>query len=156
MRSEMTTLTHTRTSSSGTNTEERPTRIRAGIAWTLQVLTAALFLFAGVSKLAGAPMMVQTFATIGVGQWFRYLTGAIEVVSAVLLLVPSLAIAGASALAVTMVGAIVTHLFIIGGNPAVPVALLASTAAIIVLRRSQRWARAGDKSLCLGYDPALR
>jgi putative oxidoreductase len=102
--------------------------------WTLQIASAALFLFAGTLKLAGAPMMVQMFGAIGLGQWFRYFTGGLEAISAVLLLVPSLARFGALAMAVTMVGAILTHLFIIGGNPAVPVALLAATTTVAWVR----------------------
>jgi uncharacterized membrane protein YphA (DoxX/SURF4 family) len=100
-------------------------------------VSAALFLFSGTLKLSGAPMMIQMFDAIGVGQWFRYFTGGLEAISAVLLLVPSLARFGALAMAVTMVGAILTHLFIIGGNPAVPIALLASTTTIA-------WARSRD------------
>ena len=76
-----------------------------------------MFLTAGGSKLAGAAPMAAMFAQIGIGQWLRYLTGTIEVISAVLLLIPSLAFFGAAALASTMVGATFTHLFIIGGNP---------------------------------------
>src|SRR5262245_30073773 len=94
------------------------------VLWTLQIVSAALFLFSGTLKLSGAPMMVQMFGAIGVGQWFRHFTGGIEVISAVLLLVPSLARFGALALAVTMVGAIITNLIIIVGNQAVTVALL--------------------------------
>jgi uncharacterized membrane protein YphA (DoxX/SURF4 family) len=96
-----------------------------------------MFLFAGTLKVAGVPMMVQMFGSIGLGQWFRYFTGGLEIVSAVLLLVPSLAFFGAIALAVTMVGAILTHLFIIGGSPAVPIVLLASTATIAWARRNR-------------------
>ena len=109
-------------------------RAFAVVLWTLQIVSAALFLLSGALKLKGAPMMVQMFGTIGLGQWFRYVTGGLEVISAVLLLVPSLARFGALALAVTMVGAILTHLFIIGGNPAVPIALLAATATIAWVR----------------------
>ena len=109
-------------------------RALAVVLWTLQIVSAALFLFSGTLKLSGAPMMVQMFGAIGLGQWFRYFTGGLEVISAVLLLVPSLARFGALALAVTMVGAILTHLFIIGGNPAVPVALLAATTTIAWVR----------------------
>ena len=94
-------------------------------------------------KLTGATEMVQLFNAIGVGQWFRYVTGTIEVVSAVLLLVPSLAFFGAVALAVTMVGAVLTHRFIVGGNPALPVVLLVTTAAIAERHyRRRRAARA--------------
>ena len=61
--------------------------------------------------------------------------GAIEVISAALLLVPSLAFFGALALVVTMVGAIITHVFVIGGSPAGAIVMLAATAAIAWLRR---------------------
>jgi len=122
----MTTVTLNRNA-----TKRRALRV---VLWTLQIVAAALFLFSGALKLSGAPMMVQMFGAIGLGQWFRYFTGGLEAISAVLLLVPSLARFGALALAVTMVGAIVTHLFIIGGNPAVPIALLAATTTIAWVR----------------------
>jgi putative oxidoreductase len=113
----------------------RRSRTVTGILWTLQILSAAMFLFAGSLKLIGVPIMVQEFGVIGLGQWFRDLTGGIEVVSAVLLLIPAVAAYGAAALAVTMVGAIITHLFIIGGSPLIPILLLASTLTIAW----QRW-----------------
>ena len=128
----MTTLTLTQTSTpTQTSTKSRAIRV---LIWTLQIASAALFLFSGTLKLSGAPMMVQMFGAIGIGQWFRYFTGALEVISAVLLFVPSVALFGALALAVTMVGAILTHLFIIGGSPAVPIGLLAATATIAWVR----------------------
>ena len=116
----------------------RRSGVVTGVLWTLQILSAAMFLFAGGLKLAGAPLMVQMFGAVGLGQWFRYLTGTIEVVSAVLLLIPTLAAYGAAALVVTMIGAIFTHLFIIGGSPAIPIVLLASTATIAWVRGSGR------------------
>ena len=112
----------------------RRSRVVTGAIWTLQVLSAAMFLFSGTLKLTGAPMMVQMFGVIGLGQWFRYLTGGIEVISAVLLLIPALAAYGAAALAVTMVGAICTHVFIIGGSPVIPIVLLGATATIARVR----------------------
>jgi putative oxidoreductase len=122
----MTTVTLTQTS--------LKRRALTVVLWTLQFVGAALFLFSGTVKLSGAPMMVHMFGAIGVGQWFRYFTGGLEVISAVLLLVPSLARFGALAMAVTMVGAILTHLFIIGGNPAIPIALLAAMTTIAWVR----------------------
>ena len=83
--------------------------------WGVQVVLASLFFLAGSSKLTGAPAMVGLFDAIGVGQWLRYATGLVEVASAVALLVPSVAPFGAVALAATMLGAIATHLFIVGG-----------------------------------------
>ena len=72
----------------------RRSRWMTGVLWTLQILSAAMFLFSGSLKLTGAPMMVQMFGVIGLGQWFRYFTGGLEVASAVLLLIPALAAGG--------------------------------------------------------------
>ena len=105
--------------------------------WSAQILLGAMFLLSGGSKLAGAAAMVALFDAIGVGHWFRYVTGGIEVASAVTLFVPALAPFGAGALVVTMVGAVVTHLFIVGGSPAVPVVLLLGALAVAWARRDQ-------------------
>lgn len=115
-------------------------RSRAGtiVLWIVQIATAGMFLFAGSLKLTGAPPMVAMFDAIGIGQWFRYLTGTIEVVSAILLLIPSLAFFGALLLVPTMVGAILTHLFVVGGNPSPAIVLLAASAGIAWARRSRR------------------
>ena len=131
----MATLTQ---SWNGTEADSGRSRVVMGILWALQIFSAAMFLMAGASKLAGVPMMVQMFGVIGVGQWFRYVTGTIELVGAVLVLIPSVARYGAAALALTMVGAIITHLFIVGGSPAMPIVLLASTVTIAWARRSGR------------------
>jgi len=114
--------------------EER-SRTRTIVLWILQVGAAGMFLLAGVPKLLGTGVMVQLFDAIGIGQWFRYLTGAIEVVAGLSLLVPSLAFFGAIVLVATMAGAVITHLFIVGGNPAPAIVLLIVTAIIASLRR---------------------
>jgi putative oxidoreductase len=105
--------------------------------WSAQVLLGAMFLLSGGSKLAGAAAMVALFDAIGVGQWFRYVTGSIEVASAVALFVPALAPFGAVVLVATMVGAVATHLFIVGGSPAVPVVLLLGALVVAWARRDQ-------------------
>ena len=105
--------------------------------WITQVAVAAMFVFVGGLKLTGVPAMVALFDAIGVGQWFRYVTGSIEVVSGVALLVPSLAPFGALLLVPTMVGAIATHLFIVGGSPAPATVLLIGSLAILWGRRDQ-------------------
>jgi len=55
--------------------------------WVLRVLLGAAFLAAGGTKLGGAPAMVAMVQKIGVGQWFRIVTGVLEVSGAILLLV---------------------------------------------------------------------
>jgi len=105
--------------------------------WAVQLALAAMFLLAGASKLAGAPAMIALFDGVGIGQWFRYVTGLIEVGSAVTLLVPSIAPFGALALVATMTGAILTHLFIVGGSPIVPAVLLVGSVTVAWVRRDQ-------------------
>jgi hypothetical protein len=97
--------------------------------WVLQFLVAAAFLMAGATKLAGAQMQVATFEKIGLGQWFRYFTGGFEVTCAILVMAPRAAALAAGLLAAT-IGAIATHLFIIGGSPIPAIALLVMTAAV--------------------------
>jgi len=115
-------------------------RSRAGtiVLWIVQIATAGMFLMAGSSKLAGAPALVGVFDAIGIGQWFRYLTGSIEVTSAILLLIPSLAFFGALLLIPTMVGAILTHLFVVGGDPTPAIVLLAASVGIAWTRRPRQ------------------
>lgn len=86
----------------------------------MQVLLATAFLSARGAKLAGVPSMVAVFDQVGIGQWFRYLTGAVEIAGGVLALVPGAAIIGAALLVCTMASAVVTHLTVIGGNPCRP------------------------------------
>ncbi len=118
----MTTLTETWNGDA--NNVEHWSRGKSAFVWTLQILSAALFLFAGTHKLAGGEDMVQAFGAIGLGQWFRYFTGVLEIAGAIALIIPSLALYGSIALIVTMVGAVATHVFIIGGNPAAAAVLL--------------------------------
>jgi uncharacterized membrane protein YphA (DoxX/SURF4 family) len=105
--------------------------------WATQIVVAAMFLFSGGLKLAGAAAMVGMFEAIGIGQWFRYLTGSIEVIAALLLLTPRLALFGALLLVPTMIGAVGTHLFIVGGTPMPAIVLLAGSSAIAWGRRHQ-------------------
>jgi putative oxidoreductase len=92
------------------------------------LLTLA-FLGAGLAKLAGVEMMVGTFDAIGWGQWFRYVTGVIEVSAAVLLWVPGLQALASGLLVCTMIGAVLAHLLILGPS-LVPALVLGILAAI--------------------------
>src|ERR1700730_8869399 len=72
-------------------------------------LVALTFIGAGGAKLAGVPVMVGMFDKVGLGQWFRYFTGLLEVTGGIGLLIPRYAFHGAALLAVVMVGAIIAH-----------------------------------------------
>jgi putative oxidoreductase len=102
--------------------------------WVLQLLLAAVFLIAGTTKLAGAQMHVETFEKLGMGQWFRYFTGSIEVIAAIMIIVPRTAVVGALLLAAMMIGAFDTHVFLIGGSP-IPALVLLVLAALVIWYR---------------------
>jgi putative oxidoreductase len=101
----------------------------------LQAALALQFAAGGLAKLAGAPELVELFASIGAGQWLRYVVGALEVAGAVGLLVPRLWRLAALGLAALMVGATVTNLFVIHERPWLPVGLLLVAAVIAWGRR---------------------
>jgi uncharacterized membrane protein YphA (DoxX/SURF4 family) len=105
--------------------------------WALQILAAAAFLAAGIPKLAGAPQMVEVFQKIG-GQWFRYVTGLLEIAGAIGLLIPRYTFYAASLLAIIMVGALVSVLAVLGGSPAPAAVLLVITATIAYFRKEKR------------------
>ena len=108
--------------------------------WTvrsLRILLALAFLAAGGAKLASVPAMVQIFDTLGFGQWFRYVTGVVEIVGAVALLIPAYAVLGAAWLGITMFFGTLAHLFFLHTSPAPALALLALSAVIVTLERGQ-------------------
>ncbi len=117
-----------------------PGRAKNIALWVLQIASAAMFLMAGVLKLAGAEKMVETFATLGFGQWFRYFTGIVEVLGAVALIIPAIAGLSALSLAVVLVCAVIAHLAVLGGSP-VPAIVLLVLVGIVAWGRKERAAR---------------
>jgi putative oxidoreductase len=114
-------------------TTHAPRRIGA---WILQGVVATAFFAAGATKLAGAASMVQVFDQIGVGQWFRYATGLVEVIGAIALIYPGLASLGALWLGGTMFFAVLTHLVVLHTSPAPAIVLGLLNALIVYLRRN--------------------
>jgi putative oxidoreductase len=106
--------------------------------WAAQILMAALFAFAGINKLFGLQQeVVDQFARIGAGVWFRYFVGAIELVGAVGLLVPRLSAPAAIWLACIMAGAVIAHLTVL---PPMAVALVPATLGVVFLLIARgRW-----------------
>ncbi|PUB10405.1 DoxX family protein [Yoonia sediminilitoris] len=103
----------------------------------LRGLLTLAFVAAGGAKLVGVEMMVGTFDAIGVGQWFRYLTGALEFGAAILLWLPGRQVLAAALLGATMVGAVLAHLFILGPSAVPAVILGLICTAVIYLHRDQ-------------------
>lgn len=113
--------------------------------WTvvvIQVLLIAAFGMSGVGKLVGGRTAAEGFRKMRYPQWFRVLTGLVELIGAAGMVaafwVPQAAIAAAAWMAATMVGAVYTD-FVRTWNPrrgAFAAVLLALAVATIVLRLS--------------------
>jgi putative oxidoreductase len=104
--------------------------------WILSSLAALAFIAAGAAKLAGAAVMVELFGKVGLGQWFRYFTGFLEVAGAIGLLMSRYAFYAAVLLAIVMVGAILAHIAVLGGSPAPAAVLLVLSGMIAYLRKA--------------------
>jgi len=113
----------------------KPNLLLAIPGWFLTALLVLIFLSVGSLKLMSRPVTVQEFAQVGLGQWFRYFTGILEVAGAILLLIPALARWGAVALATVMSGAIVAHLTALHSPPTLPAILLVLVLAVAGLRK---------------------
>ena len=102
--------------------------------WLLRGAVGFVFISVGCEKLAAVPgsMWFKLFAQIGWGQWFRDLTGVIQIVGGVLFVLPRTALIGMTMLACTMAGAIFFHVFVLGDplSSVIPATLLVAIVAI--------------------------
>ena len=106
--------------------------------WIASILAAVGIGGAGIAKLAAAPAMVGMFTQIGLGQWFRYVTGTLEVGGSIFLFIPFSTFWAALTLCCVMVGAIITHFTILHTPPNGPVVLLLLAAFVAWMRRPAR------------------
>ena len=95
-----------------TGTTTRPRARRA--LWTLQVLLALFMIGASaLPKLLGESYAVEIFDDIGVGQWLRYVVGALELAGGIGLLLAPLAGLAAACFVALMVGAALTQVLVL-------------------------------------------
>ena len=91
--------------------------------WALRGFVGVVAVFVGWNKFPGDTMWVQLFQRIGIGQWFRYFTGVVEILGGMLVLVPRSAAVGLAVLAVTMAGAAVVDAWLQPGAVVIPAVL---------------------------------
>lgn len=107
--------------------------------WLLRGSVAAAFLLIGWEKFPSDPNgeWPRMFAQIGLGQWFRYCTGVVEMLGAALVLLPWTVNIGLAILAGTMAGAALIHIFVLRHpfNCVIPVAICSGLTAFLISRR---------------------
>ena len=98
----------------------------SAIDWSLRAGVALAFAVFAAEKLFGSNW-IALFDAIGLGQWFRYVTGALQLGGALLLLAPRTARIGGALIGSTMVGAMFCHVAVLDtgvGGAIIPAALL--------------------------------
>jgi len=108
----------------------------------LRVVLGLAFLVIAAVKLSGSSNTVEMFANIGWGQWFRYFTGALDLVGGLLVLLPRRAFYGALILMCTVgFAAVLTFAGRIHDSAVPPLLLTGLAATVAWLTRPQRRTR---------------
>ncbi len=118
---------------------------QAIVSWALQLAVAGILLQTLFFKFTGAAESVYIFSTLGAEPWGRIGSGVAELIASILLLTPATATLGAALALALMVGAIGSHLAVLGieiqGDGgllfALAVIVFTASATILVLRRGE-------------------
>jgi len=114
-------------------------RFQTILSWTCQLAVAGILLQTLFFKFTGAEESVYIFSTLGAEPWGRLGSGVVELIAALLLLTPRTAPFGAALTMAVMVGAIGSHLTLLGievkgdGGLLFGLALAAFTGSAVVL-----------------------
>ncbi|MBL0049461.1 MAG: DoxX family protein [Bacteroidetes bacterium] len=84
------------------------------LSWILRIVSALILLQTLYFKFSAHPESVQLFTKLGVEPWGRIGTGVLELACSILLLVPPTVFIGAIMGVGLMVGAMLSHLTVIG------------------------------------------
>lgn len=121
------------------------TRNAGIVSWICQVAAAAILLQTLFFKFTGAEESIWIFSQLGAEPWGRIGSGVVELVASVLLLLPAGAAVGALLALGMMVGAVASHLTVLGievegdGGLLFALACTVLVASLIVL-----WLRRSD------------
>jgi hypothetical protein len=115
------------------------------VSWILQIVVAVVLLQTLFFKFTAAAESVYIFSTLGAEPWGRIGSGVVELIAAILLLLPATITVGAALALAVIVGAIVSHLTILGievqGDGGLlfflALTVFVASAAILVIRRGE-------------------
>lgn len=86
------------------------------ISWVLRLTVAIILLQTLYYKFTGHPESVHIFSALGVEPWGRITLGIVELITAILILIPKTKILGIFNSFGIILGAIFSHLLVIGVN----------------------------------------
>lgn len=82
--------------------------------WILRIVVATILLQTLYFKFSGAEESIYIFKTIGIEPYGRFGSGIVELIAAILILIPRTTLLGAAISCGTMFGAILSHVLILG------------------------------------------
>ena len=99
----------------------------------LRVVAAVILLQTLYFKFTGQPESVELFTKLGVEPWGRIGTGVMELIASILLLLPATVFIGATLGVGLMIGAITSHLLVLGIESQGDGGTLFSLAVIVLI-----------------------
>jgi uncharacterized membrane protein YphA (DoxX/SURF4 family) len=84
-------------------------KLESAISWTAQLIVAVLLCLFLILKFDGTDEPVRIFVDMGVEPWLTYIIGTIELVTVILLVVPSYIWLGATATLLLMLTTVILH-----------------------------------------------
>jgi uncharacterized membrane protein YphA (DoxX/SURF4 family) len=121
------------------NTDYSLTKTETVISWICRIVAAVILLQTLYFKFSGAPESVYIFTRVGLEPWGRIGSGVVELIAAVLLLIPRFTWLGAVLALGVIGGAIMSHLTVLGivvmndGGLLFGLAILVAICAAIVI-----------------------
>jgi putative oxidoreductase len=113
----------------------RPSRAAFCTMWALRIVLGLAFILFALMKLSGREAMVAEFDAVGLGQWFRYFTAALELIGGIAVLIPGLSVFGAILILTVDLGALVAQVTVLHIDWVHTVVIAALIALLIYLQR---------------------
>lgn len=105
------------------------------LLWAITLFLAYTFFLSAYRIFSGETALIEMFNRYG-GQSLRYTIATLELVGAVLILLPGAVILGSSLLTIALIGILAGNMSQLGGVPGEPVLLLVLTLVLLVGRLS--------------------
>ena len=100
--------------------------------WIIKLVAVIILLQTLYFKFTAAPESVYIFSTLGIEPFGRIGSGIVELIASILILIPRTTLLGAVLGFATMLGAIFSHIFVLGIEIQISIAKLTTSSKIAV------------------------
>ena len=114
------------------------TKTKNSIAWASQIIVAVIFLQTLFFKFTAHPESVAIFTSLGVEPWGRIALGVVELIAGIAILVPKTARPAAMVTGIISIGAIISHIVVLGINSLFAMAVVTLILSLVVIKLRTR------------------